>query len=179
MNTTEKNKWIAIVIALIAVGIALGGYSLYQNSMGPTVVSAPDTNQAATSAALTAQATTTTNMNEPTTLPDGLIIQDEQIGTGPAAKAGDQLEMNYVGTLEDGTKFDSSYDRNQPLPFTLGVGQVIKGWDEGVVGMKVGGKRKLIIPPALGYGNQAVPTSTGTIPANSTLIFEIELVSIK
>lgn len=102
-------------------------------------------------------------------------ITDETVGTGQEAKNGDTVTVNYVGTLENGTKFDSSYDRNQPFSFTIGAGQVIKGWDLGVVGMKVGGKRKLVIPPDLGYGNQA----QGSIPANSTLIFEIELVSIK
>ena len=102
-------------------------------------------------------------------------ITDEKIGTGPAVKSGDTVDINYIGTLTNGKKFDSSYDRGQPFETQIGVGQVIKGWDEGVVGMKVGGKRKLVIPPSLGYGDQA----QGTIPANSTLIFEVELVSIK
>jgi len=100
---------------------------------------------------------------------------DEVVGTGDEAVAGKTVSVNYVGTLADGTKFDSSYDRNQPFEFTLGAGQVIKGWDEGVVGMKVGGKRKLVIPPSLGYGS----TPNGSIPANSTLTFEIELLSVK
>jgi hypothetical protein len=104
-----------------------------------------------------------------------LKIEDEKVGTGPAVKSGDTIAINYVGTLPNGTKFDSSYDRGTPFETQIGVGQVIKGWDEGVVGMKVGGKRKLTIPPALGYGDQA----QGSIPANSTLIFEVELVSIK
>ena len=111
----------------------------------------------------------------PTTFPDGLITQDLTIGTGPGVKSGDTVVMNYIGTLENGQKFDSSYDRNQPFTTQIGVGQVIKGWDEGVVGMQVGGKRKLIIPAALGYGSEAV----GPIPPNSTLIFEVELLSIK
>lgn len=89
--------------------------------------------------------------------------------------AGKTVSVNYTGTLTDGTKFDSSYDRNQPFDFQLGAGQVIKGWDQGVAGMKVGGKRKLVIPPGLGYGAQA----NGKIPANSTLIFEVELLSVK
>lgn len=100
---------------------------------------------------------------------------DETVGTGAEAVAGKSITVNYIGTLTNGTKFDSSFDRNQPFTFTLGGGQVIKGWDEGVVGMKVGGKRKLVIPPSLGYGNQA----QGSIPANSTLVFEITLVSVQ
>lgn len=100
---------------------------------------------------------------------------DEVVGTGDEAVAGKTVSVNYVGTLQDGTKFDSSYDRNQPFEFQLGGGQVIKGWDQGVVGMKVGGKRKLVIPPDLAYGSQA----NGSIPANSTLTFEIELLSVK
>jgi FKBP-type peptidyl-prolyl cis-trans isomerase FkpA len=105
----------------------------------------------------------------------GLVSTDEVVGTGDEAVTGKTVSVNYVGTLTDGTKFDSSYDRNQPFDFPLGGGQVIKGWDQGVVGMKVGGKRKLVIPPDLGYGASA----NGKIPANSTLIFEIELLSVK
>lgn len=101
---------------------------------------------------------------------------DEVVGTGDEAVAGKQVTVNYVGTLTNGTKFDSSYDRNQPFTFTLGGGQVIKGWDEGVVGMKVGGKRKLVIPASLGYGDQSPSPS---IPANSTLVFEIELLKVQ
>jgi FKBP-type peptidyl-prolyl cis-trans isomerase len=104
-----------------------------------------------------------------------LKIEDETVGTGAEAVAGKSVTVNYKGTLTDGTQFDSSYSRNQPFSFTLGSGQVIQGWDQGVQGMKVGGKRKLTIPPSLGYGAQA----TGSIPANSTLIFEIELLSVK
>jgi FKBP-type peptidyl-prolyl cis-trans isomerase len=105
----------------------------------------------------------------------GLQQTDEVVGTGDEAVAGKTVSVNYTGTLTDGTKFDSSYDRNQPFEFVLGSGQVIKGWDEGVAGMKVGGKRKLVIPPSLGYGAQA----QGSIPANSTLVFEVELLSVK
>ena len=103
-----------------------------------------------------------------------LVVQDLVVGTGATAATGDLVTVNYVGTLTNGTKFDSSYDRNQPYTFRLGAGAVIAGWDQGVVGMKVGGKRRLTIPPSLGYGSQP----NGPIPANSTLIFEIELLSI-
>ena len=113
--------------------------------------------------------------DSPSPSADGtLVSQDLVVGTGATAATGDTVTVNYVGTLANGTKFDSSYDRNQPFTFRLGAGQVIAGWDQGVVGMRVGGKRRLTIPPSLGYGSQA----NGPIPANSTLIFEIELLSI-
>lgn len=105
----------------------------------------------------------------------GLKIEDIKEGSGPAVKSGDTVVINYTGTLTNGKKFDSSYDRGQPFETQIGVGNVIKGWDEGVVGMKVGGKRKLTIPPELGYGNQQIDS----IPPNSTLIFEVELEGIK
>ena len=120
-------------------------------------------------------ATAGANMDSITTAADGLQTQDLTVGTGQEVKSGDTVTVNYLGTLENGTKFDSSYDRNQPFTTQIGVGQVIKGWDEGIVGMKVGGKRKLIIPASLGYGDQAA----GSIPPNSTLVFEVELLSVK
>jgi len=110
------------------------------------------------------------------TTPSGLKYIDEVVGTGPSPQKGQQVTVHYVGTLEDGKKFDSSRDRNQPFTFTIGVGQVIKGWDEGVMSMKVGGKRKLIIPPDLGYGSRGAPPA---IPPNATLTFEVELLSVK
>lgn len=104
-----------------------------------------------------------------------LGIADISEGEGPEAVEGDTLVVHYVGTLEDGTKFDSSRDRDDPFSFTLGAGQVIDGWEQGMVGMKVGGVRMLTIPPHLGYGATARPS----IPANSILIFEVELLEIQ
>jgi FKBP-type peptidyl-prolyl cis-trans isomerase len=104
-----------------------------------------------------------------------LKVEEVQIGTGDVAAAGKKVTVHYTGTLTDGTKFDSSVDRNQPFTFTLGAGEVIQGWDQGVAGMKVGGKRKLTIPASLGYGSRA----TGPIPANSTLIFDVELLKVE
>jgi FKBP-type peptidyl-prolyl cis-trans isomerase len=98
------------------------------------------------------------------------------VGKGKVAENGKKISVHYTGTLKDGTKFDSSHDRQQPFPFELGTGKVIKGWDMGVVGMKVGGKRKLIIPSALAYKDRGVP---GIIPPNSTLIFEVELLNVE
>jgi FKBP-type peptidyl-prolyl cis-trans isomerase len=108
--------------------------------------------------------------------PDHLVIKDLKTGDGAEAKAGDQVTVQYVGVLYDGGKqFDASWDRGQPFPFTLGSGSVIPGWDQGVEGMKVGGRRELIIPPNLAYGAQGQPPD---IPPNATLVFVIDLVSV-
>lgn len=107
----------------------------------------------------------------------GLKYVDLKVGSGASPKKGDKVSVHYTGWLLDGKKFDSSVDQGQPFEFNIGTGQVIKGWDEGVMSMKVGGKRKLIIPPDLAYGQRAV--GGGLIPANSTLIFEVELLGIK
>ena len=107
--------------------------------------------------------------------PSGLIITDLEIGNGAEAVTGKNVSVNYRGTLENGKEFDSSYGRG-PFSFPLGAGRVIKGWDEGVVGMKINGKRRLEIPPSLGYGNRGA--GGGVIPPNATLIFEIELLKI-
>ena len=107
---------------------------------------------------------------------NGLIIEDIKIGEGQEVEKFNIVTVNYTGLLEDGTKFDSSLNPGRtPFRFTVGAGQVIKGWDEGLIGMKVGGKRKLTIPPELGYGSR----DYGPIPANSTLIFEIDLLGIE
>ncbi len=107
----------------------------------------------------------------------GLRYRDDQVGTGREAKAGDHVSVHYTGTLEDGRKFDSSRDRNQPFEFALGAGMVIRGWDVGVAVMKVGGRRRLVIPPELGYGSRDV--GGGLIPANSTLVFDVELLGLR
>ncbi|XXX82130.1 FKBP-type peptidyl-prolyl cis-trans isomerase [Sorangium sp. So ce134] len=106
----------------------------------------------------------------------GLGIEDLKEGTGAEAKHGHLVTVHYVGTLTDGSKFDSSRDRGQGFSFKLGAGQVIKGWDQGVAGMKIGGVRKLTVPPELGYGARGFPP---VIPPNSTLIFEVELLALK
>lgn len=111
-----------------------------------------------------------------TKTPSGLAYKDTKVGTGPVAKAGQTATVQYTGWLPDGTKFDSSRDRNEPFNFPLGGGRVIKGWDEGVAGMKVGGRRLLVIPPDLGYGAQG---ASGAIPPNATLVFDVELLGVK
>jgi FKBP-type peptidyl-prolyl cis-trans isomerase FkpA len=110
-----------------------------------------------------------------TTTPSGLTIEEIVVGSGEAAGAGQQVTVHYTGWLTNGSKFDSSKDRGEPFVFPLGKGQVIKGWDEGVQGMKVGGKRKLTIPPALGYGARG---AGGVIPPGATLLFEVELLKV-
>jgi peptidylprolyl isomerase len=105
-----------------------------------------------------------------------LTIEDLEVGTGAEATAGKTVDVHYTGRLENGSKFDSSLDRGKPFTFPLGAGKVIKGWDKGVQGMKVGGKRKLTIPPDLGYGARGFPP---VIPANATLIFEVELLGVR
>lgn len=123
-----------------------------------------------------------TTMEKPTsgtqarTLPDGTKVEDEVVGTGAEATKGKLVTVHYTGKLTNGQKFDSSKDRNEPFQFKLGAGMVIKGWDEGVAGMKVGGKRKLTIPPESGYGARG---AGGVIPPNATLLFDVELLNVQ
>lgn len=171
MNRNTKLVVVGLILLLVVVAVF---YFLIK----PRELKAPTNNEGATleqqSAAEGGEISSDNNSNSQTAM-DQLKIETIKEGTGVAAKAGDTLTVNYVGTLTDGTKFDSSIDRDEPFIFTLGAGQVIQGWDEGMVGMKVGEKRKLTIPAELGYGNRAI----GPIPANSTLIFEVDLLSIK
>ena len=145
---------IIVIVILVAVG---GGIILINKAFHDS----KSTDKSATTS--TSSASTT----------NGLQVQDISQGSGPVAKAGDQLAVTYTGTLTNGTVFDSNVGKD-PFTLTLGAGQVISGWDQGLVGMKAGGERKLTIPPSLGYGAQA----NGSIPANSTLIFDVKLVSI-
>ncbi len=115
------------------------------------------------------------NLDAMTKTASGLYIQDLTVGTGDEATSGATVTVHYEGWLSNGTKFDSSRDRNEPFSFLLGARRVIQGWDEGVAGMRVGGIRKLVIPPALGYG---VSGSLPTIPGNATLVFDIELLEV-
>lgn len=124
--------------------------------------------------------TETSNNNAPgglltETRPNGLKIQDVKLGSGKEAACGNEVSVNYTGTFRNGKKFDSSYDRNEPFSFTLCKGEVIKGWDQGVLGMRVGGKRKLDIPANLAYG----ANGSGPVPANSDLLFDVEVMNIK
>ncbi|CAI08506.1 FKBP-type peptidyl-prolyl cis-trans isomerase [Aromatoleum aromaticum] len=111
-----------------------------------------------------------------TTTASGLIIEDMEVGNGATAEKGKSVSVHYTGWLTDGRKFDSSKDRNDPFEFPLGAGHVIRGWDEGVQGMQEGGRRKLTIPPELGYGARG---AGGVIPPNATLVFEVELLKVR
>ncbi len=182
-NTNVTGTGIAVAVAVI-IAIALIFF-------GPRIFtlfsSAPSLGSVASSTASTSEATEQPNpqptMNPNTAdlsgvpaNPTQLMTKDITIGTGAEAKAGDTVTVNYVGMLTNGTVFDASANHGTSgFTFPLGAGQVIKGWDEGVQGMKVGGKRELVIPASLGYGSQAV----GPIPANSTLVFEVELLNVQ
>lgn len=151
----NKNSLYVIIIFLLILAIGGGIYALSK----PT-------------SEIKIESTVTSTMQPE----NKLIIEDEKVGMGAEAVAGKKITVNYAGTLTDGTKFDSSYDRGTPFSFNLGVGEVIKGWDQGFAGMKVGGKRKLTIPSDLAYGPDGVP---GTIPGGATLIFEVELLKVE
>lgn len=114
--------------------------------------------------------------HETTQTPSGLRYRDETVGGGPEAKAGDHVVVHYTGTFEDGRKFDSSRDRGEPFTFILGGGMVIRGWDEGVAGMRVGGRRTLLVPPDLGYGARGAGR---VIPPNTPLVFDVELLEVR
>ncbi len=149
-----------IAFVVVAVALILGG-RWYAAKL--------DEKSAADQVAVQAKAT-----QDQSDLLKKLTIEDQVVGTGAEAKTGDTVSVNYIGTFTDGKVFDSSYERHQALDVVLGESQVIKGWDLGIPGMKVGGKRKLVVPPELGYGAQAY----GIIPPSSTLMFTIELMAV-
>jgi FKBP-type peptidyl-prolyl cis-trans isomerase FkpA len=148
-----------------------------------TLLAAQTTKTAAQKSAPAPKATATPKPSGPTKVTgqpqstaSGVEYWDIKVGTGKTAVAGKKLSMHYTGWLTNGKKFDSSLDHDEPFSFTLGTGEVIKGWDEGVAGMKVGGKRQLKIPPAAGYGSRGAPP---VVPPNATLIFDVELLDVK
>lgn len=157
MRKLSQTEWIAVVVGLIVV-------------IGIFYFSAPLT--FFTGGKVSVEQVADTQLVSGT-IENGLMIEDKITGTGEKAQKGDELLVHYTGRLQNGQVFDSSVGR-EPFRFTLGAGYVIKGWDEGLVGMRVGGKRTLTIPPEMGYG----PTGSGPIPPNATLVFDVELVDI-
>lgn len=167
--------------AVFAVLVALLFYGAKYIDPASIGINIKDQNELSNTAINTAPTSTMNENNEikPSPAPSevsGLKIVDVVVGNGLEAKQGMKVSVHYTGTFTDGKKFDSSRDRGQPFEFTLGAGQVIRGWDLGVSGMKVGGKRKLTIQPELGYGPSGIP---GAIPGNSTLLFDVELLNVK
>lgn len=167
------NRNYLFVTIFLVILVVVGGIAIF--AKGPSKKQPLATSTPAGTIEATAEPIATNSASPIAMQTDKLIIQDEVVGTGAEAVAGKSVTVNYAGTLTDGTTFDSSYSRNQPFTFNLGAGEVIQGWDQGVAGMKVGGKRKLTIPPSLGYGSQTM----GSIPPNSTLIFEVELLKVE
>lgn len=163
---------------LLAAGALTVVAGCGEDALPPTPTPAPVTTPTPVACPAQSPGATSDNFNANVTLTtaaDGLQSGDITPGTGAAAASGESLTVQYTGWLSDGTVFDSSRSAGrQPFTFTIGAGNVIKGWDEGLIGLRVGGKRRLVIPPSLGYGAQA----TGCIPANATLTFDVELVSI-
>lgn len=155
MKKLNRNQWIAV-----AAGLGLISFLFYGGAF-MNLFSQSTTNP-----------TPTNSMTDNQT---GVQKEDIVVGQGEVAAAGDLVTVNYIGTLTNGKVFDSSFDRHQPFAFQLGVGQVIRGWDEGVAGMRIGGKRRLVIAPDYGYGANAA----GSIPPNSTLVFEVELLGVQ
>jgi len=172
----SRNEWIAVGAGIVVI-------LLFFVLLGPARGLIIGTNL---QPAVTNNTVNTTNAffsfdpNKLVGSPSGLLVQDVVVGSGAEAVAGKTVSVHYTGVLSDGTKFDSSLDRGEPFSFALGAGGVIRGWDEGVVGMKVGGKRVLVIPSELAYGDAGIPGPNGTyfIPPKATLIFQVELLGV-
>lgn len=166
MKKMNKNEWIAVVVGVALVAFLLYGGSFLSIFGGAVNLGGPE----ATNSGGNNQERDMAKIPE-----SGVESEDLVVGSGATAQRGDAVSVHYVGTLTDGTVFDSSLQRNEPFTFTLGSGQVIRGWDEGLVGMQIGGVRRVYIAPDYAYGSQSV----GSIPANSALIFEVQLLDVE
>ena len=173
---SKLQGWLGVALALTLAGCnssSSGGASSSSSVSGSS--SATTTTPSATPAGDAAGSAGAVAGAKEISMPNGLKYVDLKVGDGQLAETGMTAQVHYTGWLTDGTKFDSSVDRNQPFSFILGAGNVIRGWDEGVKGMRVGGKRKLTIPPDLGYGSAG---AGGVIPPNATLVFDVELLGL-
>lgn len=172
MQPTQTGIATALALVVIIFFFLFNGMSLFSQPQGQPQAAAVDQSQTT----LTDSSTTTTMPTDPSQITQ-LLVRDDIVGSGTAAAPGDSVTVNYVGALTNGTVFDASANHGTTgFTFTLGAGQVIKGWDEGIVGMKVGGKRTLVIPASLAYGAQSPSPS---IPPNSPLVFEVELLKVQ
>ena len=168
----QYTRWLAFAVLVMAVGCQ-------QNSTttkGGSATGGETASMATSAAPAPAAAAAPSSGGQEITMPNGLKYVDMVVGSGAVAESGKRVTVHYTGWLTDNTKFDSSVDRGQPYTITLGAGEVIRGWDEGIKGMRVGGKRKLTIPPDLGYGANGTPG--GPIPPNATLVFDVELLGV-
>ncbi|MDP3403019.1 MAG: FKBP-type peptidyl-prolyl cis-trans isomerase [bacterium] len=172
MNVTGTGIAVALAV-VVALGFLALGTPMFSSIVGPTAERSMSLGTTTNQTPSTPSMDLSLAPGEP--LPTQLMIADIVVGTGAEATKGSTVTVNYTGALPDGTVFDSSVGRG-PFTFGLGAGQVIRGWDEGVAGMKVGGKRRLVIPADMAYGNQAVGD---VIPANATLLFEVELLGVQ
>ena len=172
-NNLNMKLMYSIIIVLVAVALVYFALNKAENKPVPQSQSTMNSSVAPEN---TVGATNVETKPSTPLLSNELLMTTTKEGTGPESKNGDTLSVNYTGYLADGTKFDSSFDRGTPFEFTLGTGQVIKGWEIGMLGMKKGEVRKLIIPSRYGYGEAGFP---GVIPGNATLAFEVELIEIK
>ena len=172
---SKISPWIVVALAVAIAGCAGTSAKGTGTSQSSTATTTTTTSTSSTSST-SAEASTTVSSAQEVTMPSGLKYQDLKVGDGTIAESGMTASVHYTGWLTDGTKFDSSVDSGRPFSFRLGAGQVIRGWDEGVKGMRVGGKRKLTVPPDLGYGQAGTPG--GPIPPNATLVFDVELISV-
>ena len=170
---------VSLVVFLLSALVLLGAQVMGSGNPPPALAmteSLPEEQPAIPATPVEVSQKPSTTLDDWIITPSGLRYQELQPGKGASPQRGQTAVVHYVGTLANGQKFDSSYDRNQPFRFRVGVGQVIKGWDEGVASMKVGGKRRLEIPPELGYGARG---AGGVIPPNATLYFDVELLAIQ
>lgn len=177
----SRKEWVAVAVALVVVGVFFTtGQNLVSFISGQFGGASGSNNTANVSGANQQNQNTQNTMNPNDTSfsssVTGLEVKDAVVGTGAVATAGKTVTVNYSGAFTDGKVFDSSYSRGVPFKFVLGLGQVIPGWDQGVAGMKVGGKRHLVIPGSLAYGPNGIP---GAIPPNATLVFDVELLKVE